>query len=403
MRRQRGSITARLLSTGVKTFDVQYRDVQGRVTWRRGFASKAAASAYLDEVLPEIQRGTYVRLRPIAFSEYSTAWLEGRVIKPSTRRGYASLLEKHLIPAFGPKMLDGISAQQINGLLAHCQLSVKSKKNMVRLLSTLLDDGIAARHLVVSPLRSRELQKPRALRAEDHPEEVQILATDEVNRLLDALPGEYQPVFLTAVSTGVRLGELRGLQWGDIDWRRKTLYVQRSIDRGVAYVPKSERSRRRIDVGDQWLAAMAALRRQRYGEAPAPADALLFPNEQGQALDPDNLRKRTWLPALAKAGLGHYEIKALRHTFASVLVAQGHDIVYVSRMLGHANAAFTLRVYAHLMPNQRRDAAAGLEAAIGLGRAYAVLANEEKPRETDRDESGLTTWKSKQAETSRNE
>ena len=148
---------------------------------------------------------------------------------------------------------------------------------------------------------------------------------------------------------------------------------------------------------------MAALRRERFGEAPAPADALLFPSEQGTPLDPDNLRKRIWLPAIAKAGLGHYDIKALRHTFASVLIAQGHDIVYISRMLGHHSPAFTLRVYAHLLPGTQRQAAAGLEAVIGLGRACAVLANGEKQGETSSDEPGLSAREVKPAGTSGDE
>ena len=401
MRRQRGSITPRQLSTGVKTFDVQYRDVQGRVTWKRGFPSRGAASAYLDTVLPEIQRGIYVRLRPITFAAYAVPWLEGRQLKPATKRGYRSLLTKHLVPALDSKQLDQISTQQINTLLAQCQsLSVKTRKNMVRLLATIFEDAIAARHLTVNPLRSRELQQPRAILAEDHPDEVVVLATDEVNTLLDALAREYQPVFYTAVMTGVRLGELRGLRWSDIEWSRKTLRVERSIDRGIAVTPKSERSRRRIDVGDQWLAAMAALRRERFGEVPAPPDHPLFLTEHGTPLDADNLRARVWLPALAKAGLPHYEIKSLRHTFASELIRQGHDIVYVSKMLGHHSPAFTLKVYAHLMPGTRRDAAAGLEAAIGLGRACTVLANGENQGETSGDEQGLTTQKSIQAETS---
>jgi integrase len=171
-------------------------------------------------------------------------------------------------------------------------------------------------------------------------------------------------MFLTAASTGVRLGELLALQWGDLDEASHRLLVRRSVYKGSFYLPKSKRSRRAVDLGDQLLAVLGRLRRDRSGDtAPAP-DALLFPAEEGQPHDADAVRKRVWLPALAAAALRHVRIHSLRHSFASMLVHQGENPKYVSSQLGHASIQITLDRYAHLYPDEKRTAASRLEAQI---------------------------------------
>ena len=87
---------------------------------------------------------------------------------------------------------------------------------------------------------------------------------------MDAVPPAAYPLFLTAVSTGVRLGELLALQWGDLDARGHRLHVRRTAYRGAFYIPKTKRSKRTVDVGDQLLATLSRVRRERYGEAAPP-------------------------------------------------------------------------------------------------------------------------------------
>lgn len=398
MRRQRGSVKPRLLATGAKVFDVQFRDVKGRVMWKRGFPSRAAASAYLDTVLPEIQRGTYVRVQPITFSEYTETWLKTRDIKPSTKAAYASLLKRRLRPAFGGKGLDGITTSDVNSWLAgSADLALKTRRNAVALLTTIFDDGVADHRLAANPMRSRTLQKPRAIHAEDESDDIEILNTAEVNQVLDALPPEAYPLFLLLCSSGLRLGEALALRWSDVDSASRRLRVRRSVHKGVFYVPKSKRSKREVDVGDQLLAMLAAVRRERYGDELPPADALCFSNDEGKALDADNVRNRWWLPGISKGRVRHATIHSLRHFYTASLIEQGENLRYISEQLGHHSPAFTLKVYGGLLPGTRRDAAAKLEQQ--LGRACILLANAEKPAETGADGPGLTTRKSIQAET----
>jgi integrase len=224
----------------------------------------------------------------------------------------------------------------------------------------------------VNPLADRRaVRRPTALRPGDEAE-VEILNPVEVNRLLDAVDPHDLPLYLVAVSTGMRLGELPGLQWGDMDHTRQQIRVQRTLYRGEYYLPKSRTSRRSIDVGDQVLGTLKGLERERHGAGGAAAEAPVFTTPDGAIIDPDNLRNRVWAPALKKAELRRVTMHSLRHTFASLLIAQGESVKYVQRQLGHASATLTLDTYSHLFPAEKRTSAMRLEAQLAAGRAPAA-------------------------------
>jgi integrase len=103
---------------------------------------------------------------------------------------------------------------------------------------------------------------------------------------------------------------------------------------------------------------------RRFADSVPPAEALLFPSPSGAPRDPDNLRKRVWEPALAKAQLRRVVMHSLRHTFASLLIEQGENVKYVSTQLGHASVQTTLDRYGHLFPDRKRDAGDRLEAQL---------------------------------------
>jgi hypothetical protein len=148
--------------------------------------------------------------------------------------------------------------------------------------------------------------------------------------------------------------------WG-IGRAKATIRIRRTAYKGQFYLPKTKGSKRAVDAGEQLLDVLRGLQSRRYGTGPAPADALVFPNTRGGVLDPDSLRFRVWCKALAKAGLRHVRIHSLRHTYASLLIAQGENIKYISSQLGHARSQFTLDRYGHLFPNEKRGASARLE------------------------------------------
>jgi hypothetical protein len=135
-------------------------------------------------------------------------------------------------------------------------------------------------------------------------------------------------------------------------------------------------------------------REQQGAATPAP-DTLIFPSTSGGPVDPDNLRHRVWAPALAKAKLRHVRIHSLRHTFASMLIAQGENVKYISSRLGHASVQITLDRYGHLFPDEKRGAAARLEAQLrGAAPSSNHPAEQAETPEIDREQQGTPALRS---------
>jgi integrase len=367
-----GFIQVRTVKHHERRYDVCYR--VGTQQRSKTFAKKKDAARFLLEMNQKLQDGTYTEITPITFAAYAERWSQGLSnIKPSTRHVYSSMLTAQLLPAFGDRLLTAITVEDVNAWLRSQEgtLKIKTLSNHLGLLHKILEDAREAGHLVMNKLsRSRALRRPRALR-EDDATELEILTPAEVNRLLDAVAPEWVPLLVTAVCTGVRPGELVALQWGDLDVAGHRLHVRRTAWRGVYYVTKTKKSRRAIDIGDQLLGVLSAVRRGRYGEMPPPPEDLLFPGPAGEPLTPDMIRKRVWMPALAKVGLRYVRPYSLRHTYASMLISQGENPKYISSQMGHSSIMITLDRYGHLFKDEKRTAADRLEQQL----AAAVLSS----------------------------
>jgi len=176
---------------------------------------------------------------------------------------------------------------------------------------------------------------------------------------------------------GLRLGEILGLQWRDLDLEAATLHVRHSLDRGELQEPKSDHSIRDVDIPASLVKTLREYRLAFPG--PKKATNFVFANAESgpldpnnprwRPLDPDNLRKRIWYPFLVRAELPKIRLHDLRHTYASMLIARGESVIVVRDLLGHSSAQVTLDIYSHLWPNSRAEAAAGLESLVFGGQA----------------------------------
>jgi integrase len=240
--------------------------------------------------------------------------------------------------------------------------SPRARQMTYTVLRTALRDAVRMRVLAVNPLDA--VSRPRAPRPE-----IQALDAAQVRALLAAAAGDpLEALYALAVGTGLRLGEISGLRWGDIDLDARQVHVRRALVEHVSGAvefaePKTARSRRSVDVPGF---AIAALRRhrERLGALPHP-ERLVFTSTEGLPLRRSNLHRRSFKPLLRRAKLPEVTFHALRHTAATLALAAGVNPKVVQERLGHSSVTLTLDTYSHAVPTLGRDAADRLDALVG--------------------------------------
>ena len=348
----KGSIVTRKLKDGTKRYDAQWR-ANGKQRWKT-FHRRKDADRFLAATVKKVHEGAYQEISPLMMNElldrWLTRWLEvclkqGK-IKFSTARMYRSILKKYLRPAFGEFRSDQVKASDVSDWVAcladriGCgDLSPKTYNNIYTLLHAILR---WARHpaqgyLAHDPLIGQErLTVPRVER--------RYLEPQEIDQLLKAAPPPHDTVIHLAVFTGLRRGEIFGLQWKDIDWgagEGGRLFVRRSIVCGRVTTPKTEGSYRVVDVPRRTLTELM-IHKEMF---PPLGEGFIFRPAMGGPLNPDNWAKRRFVAIVKSAGLRRIGLHGLRHTYCSLLVNQGAHLKYVSRQLGHSSTNLTSNLY----------------------------------------------------------
>jgi integrase len=224
----------------------------------------------------------------------------------------------------------------------------KTIKNAHSVLSAVLKAAIQEGYIEVNPAQGTRL--PRT--GEETVEEIRYLTADEFDRLHAATPAYWQPFVSLLFGTGLRFSEATALQVHDIG--PGTLRVMRAWKReaGVGMrlgPPKSKKSRRTIPVAPKIIETL---------DLDRPGSAWLFTTTTGRVVMHSNFYNRVWKPACIAAKLDpRPRIHDSRHTYASWLIAKGARLEVVQELLGHEDYTTTRRVYAHLMPEMKAEAA----------------------------------------------
>jgi integrase len=307
------------------------------------------------------------------FDAYFRAWLDSYVrahCKESTLAGYETAYRLYLAPAFGQKDIAEISREEVKQLAYGLLAKGKSRpyvKGTLAPLSGMFNHAVEDGHVERNPVL-RILKRSRSEEGERR-ERATLLSRDELAQLLDACREHYPslyPFVLCLARTGMRVGEAVALQWEDIDLMERFADVKRGIVDGRTTTPKSGKSRR-VDLSAQLTEVLKTLhvarKRETLRRGWREMPRWVFVNEAGNALDPDNFRNRVWPKLLSKAGLRKVRIHDLRHTYASLLIAQGEGLAYVKDQLGHHSIRVTVDTYGHLVPGGNRAAVDRLDDA----------------------------------------
>lgn len=319
--------------------------INGRRKWFKG-GTKKDAERVLGEKLAEVSQGNYREIPKMTFKTFAKLWLKTHAeinVKPSTLAGYEHIIEKNLIPRFEHIQMSEITTGGLQVYVAERRKAVsgKSALNEVVIIKQMFKHAHKWGYARSNP--GEYLERPKVIKPE-----IEILETREVKLMIDNASELYRMAFLTAVLTGVRAGELWALQWGDLDWNGKRLFIRRSVWKGSFQTPKSQKAIRKIDLPDSLI---PELRKWKL-RCPLSEQDLMFPSAEGNITDHDNARNRHFDAALRKAKLRHVSFHSLRHTNASLRILAGQNIKYTSTQLGHASVKITLDTYGHLFDDQ---------------------------------------------------
>jgi integrase len=331
---------------------VDFRVNHSRYRVRSPENSQAGAKSYEAVLRQRLAAGESLKPAPpprpqTTFAEFSSQWFETYVRtnnKPSTQDARQQVLRKHLVPAFGNLSLSAIDVAMVERYKREKLakgLSAKSINHHLGALSRCLHDAVEWGLLVAVP-KLKMLREP--------PSQFDFLSHEEANLLIAAMTiGPWRTMVVLALNTGLRIGELFGLQWKDVDLAARQLVVRRSIVRGIVGSTKNNRERQ-IPLSAAAAVALAAMPRD---------NQLVFHDKNGNPLIYVTARYHI-AQACTRAGLRYVHWHVLRHTFASWLVADSVPLPVVQGLLGHSNIEMTMR-YSHMAPSSFRSAIDVLE------------------------------------------
>jgi integrase len=319
------------------------------------------------EKLRTAQRDADHGIRPtgqtLTVSAFLSDWLAavGQRVRPRTHESYAATVRLYVAPAVGRVPLAKLQPEHVTHMVASLSRRGDLSPTTVRLAYAVLRTalGYALRQGKVVRNVATLTDPPRKAS-----QEVQPLSREHVRALLDGTRDDPRhALYVTALGTGCRQGELLALRWSDVDLERGELTVRHTLGRFTRELAptKTDRSRRTLRLPAQVLAALSA---HRARQAVVPLSGLVFTTSAGTPLHATNVTlglQRT----LRRLGLPHRRFHDLRHSFATLALEAGEDLAVVSRALGHTSVATTADVYGHWTPAMADRLAARMDAVLG--------------------------------------
>lgn len=329
----------------------------------------------LARLLAEKQQGLLGNPTKETLEQYLHRWLETVQrprARPNTLAQYETLIRRHIVPTLGRLRVDRVTPAHLQQLYSD-KLAAALSPSTVRTIHAILHKalGQAVKWGLLPRNPADAVERPRVPRHEFTP-----LTPAQVQAFLQEARGDrLYALYVLAVTTGMRLGELLGLTWPDVDLdagevrvRRQLVWV-RNVEPTLAE-PKTDAGRRTISLPPLAVEALHEHRRRQLEErllaGPAWQDRwhLVFTTPLGTPINPSNLRNRSFRPLLEKAGLPRVRFHDLRHSVASFLLAAGTNVKAVQELLGHITSRVTLDTYAHTLPGMRQQVAATLERLV---------------------------------------
>lgn len=350
---------------------------------RSGFKTQRAATQAMREAMRAVEFGVTAPGETPNLAAFVDEWLAGRrqSLRPSTWSSYEDVLTGRVVPRLGALRLDKLTAKHIGELAVNLErnggrderrgpgLSARTVRYTLTVLTRALNDAVKRGFIARNP--AEHVDRPRVAK-----KEMAWWCVDEARTFLNYTTGDrLETLWVLALTTGMRRGELLGLKWDDIDFDAGRLAVRRTlvtVDYAIRWSePKTAASRRVVALDPGTVTALKRHRvRQNEDRLAVGAgyldDGLVFAAVSGEALHPDNVTKHFDV-LVRNAGVRRIRFHDTRHTAATLMLEAGVPLKAVAERLGHSSTQVTADLYQHVGEQMQEEAAQRLGAAL-LGR-----------------------------------
>ncbi len=329
-------------------WEYDYKDLRGKRHIKKGFNTKDEAERALVKHYEELNKGINPINKKTNIKEAGELYLRLHAstnCKPTTYKTYEVYLNNIIVPFFGDLNINEISPILIKEFMKQMQDKGRANatinkyiKFMSAIYNFMVDSDAAVRNPLARVKSLKEIKNKK----------IRALCTEEVQALLSktkVIYPDFYPLLFTAIFTGMRKGEILALTWDSINWITQKITVDKNYTHGGLGTPKTGKIRV-IDMSNE----LAKVLKEWRLACPHSELNLVFPNSNGNYQSADNLAKRRFLPALNRAGIDKIRFHDLRHTYASLLLANGAPMKYVQHQLGHSSITMTMNLYTHLLP-----------------------------------------------------
>ncbi len=327
---------------------------------------------WIKETLQKIEHGLTFEGSQLLLEQYMQSWLSGKELsrRPNTARNYRRYSEQYILPVLGRMRLQAIAPSHVRQLYLRLQVEGKGARTIQLVHVTL--------HCAFAQAVKEGLIGHNPLDAVERPkvetEQFQIFTEEQARTFLSAARGhQYETLFFLALTTSMRKGEILGLMWTDIDWKKGTLRIERQLQQasstGAVLVPtKTKSSRRQIKLGKGLLAMLEAHREKQETQKVLAGErwkehGMIFITGIGTYIDQTKV-SREFKSILRSAGLPDIRFHDLRHTSLSFLLDRGTPVNTVQKRAGHSKASVTTDIYGHSMNRSDEEAAEDIEEIV---------------------------------------
>lgn len=292
------------------------------------------------------------------YKEFTETWFNE--CQPLWRRSHIatvrSTLDKHLLPAFGDQAVSEISKAdtlafraelaKLPGRAGNATLSAKTINRVIQIHGQILEE---ASDRFGFPNHVSKIKRIKQKRVDIHP-----FTLSEVNQIISAVRADYRQFMIVRFFTGMRTGEILGLQWKYVDFERRQILIRETLVRGEMEYTKTDGSQREIDMSQPVFDALKA-----QHAATGDLSSFVFCSQAGEAIDLDNFTNRVWYPLLRHLNLDKRRPYQTRHTSATLWLGAGENPEWIARQMGHSDTTMLFKTYSRYVPNlTRRDGSA---------------------------------------------